>query len=182
MRKFLRRVLPDHAAIRRQRLLGPLRRVLGDARLWHVNRRGIALGAAAGVFFGFLIPVAQIPFAAVCAVLLRANLPAAVLATLVTNPFTFAPIYILAYKLGAFVLGAPVTGVEEQAAAAAAEALPGPLAGLASLGKPLVLGLAIFAGAGATLAYAGTLLVWRLTAIAALRRRRRRAAAASARS
>lgn len=182
MRRFLRRVLPDHAAIRRQRLLGPLRRVLGNARLWHVNRRGIALGAAAGVFFGFLIPVAQIPFAALCAVALRANVPAAVLATLVTNPFTFAPIYILAYKLGALALGAPVTGADEQAAAAAAEALPGLWSGLASHGKPLVLGLAIFAVAGAALAYAGTLFVWRVAAIAALRRRRRRAATANARS
>jgi uncharacterized protein (DUF2062 family) len=34
------------------------------------------------------------------AVLLRANLPVAAMATLVSNPFTFAPIVVLAYQTG----------------------------------------------------------------------------------
>ncbi len=54
--------------------MGP---VLHHPRLWHVNRRGIALGLSIGVFFGLLIPVAQILFAATAALLLRANFPAA---------------------------------------------------------------------------------------------------------
>ena len=36
------------------------------------------MGLAVGVFFGLLIPVAQILFATVAALLLRANIPAAV--------------------------------------------------------------------------------------------------------
>jgi len=178
LRKRIRALLPDAETVGRQRLLGPLRRVLGDARLWHVNRRGIALGVAAGLFFGLLIPLAQIPLAAVSAVALRANVPAAVLATLVTNPFTFAPIYLLAYKLGALLLGAPVTGAEEQAAAAAAEALPSLWSGLAALGKPLALGLVILAVTMSALAYAAVHLLWRGAASLAVRRRRRRRAAA----
>lgn len=58
-------------------------------RLWRFSRRGVA---SPWVFFGLLIPVAQIPFAAGMAVLLRANLPAAMGSTLVTNPVTFAPV------------------------------------------------------------------------------------------
>ncbi|MEO7854360.1 MAG: DUF2062 domain-containing protein [Rubrivivax sp.] len=56
--------------------------------LWQLNWRRVALGAGIGVFFGFLFPVLQITLAALCAVLLRANLPVAVVATLVTNPLT----------------------------------------------------------------------------------------------
>ena len=55
--------------------------------------------------FGFLIPVAQIPVAAVVAVWLRGNVVAAVGSTLITNPFTFAPIYLLAYRLGSAIIG-----------------------------------------------------------------------------
>ena len=66
---------------------------LDRPRLWRWSRRGVALGVGLGVFFGLLLPVAQIPISAVAAVLLRANLPAAVGSTLITNPVTFGPIY-----------------------------------------------------------------------------------------
>ncbi len=68
--------------------------------LWRLDRRSVAAGAAAGVFFGFLIPIAQIPLAAWAAWLLRGNLPVAVVTTLVSNPFTYVPIYWLAHEMG----------------------------------------------------------------------------------
>jgi uncharacterized protein (DUF2062 family) len=177
VRKHLRRFLPDHESVRRNRLLGPLRHVLGDPRLWHVNRRGISLGLAIGVFFGFLIPVAQILFAAATAILVRANVPTAVVSTLVTNPFTFAPIYVLAYKLGAFLLGTPVQSGDEEAIVAVAEGAGDSLQGfwtwLLTLGKPLALGLLIAAVTFSTLAYGATQLAWRLATIVRVRRRRR---------
>ena len=64
------------------------------------------MGVAVGVFFGLLLPVAQIPVSAAVAVLLRANLPMAVASTLVTNPVTFGPVYYGAYRLGKALLGA----------------------------------------------------------------------------
>lgn len=63
------------------------------------------MGLAVGVFFGLLIPIAQIPAAALVALLLRANIPAAVGSTLVTNPITFPPVYYAAYHLGDWLLG-----------------------------------------------------------------------------
>ncbi|TXC67466.1 DUF2062 domain-containing protein [Piscinibacter aquaticus] len=73
--------------------MGP---ALHHPRLWHLNRRGVALGLALGLFFGLLIPIAQIPLAGGAAVLLRANVPMAVASTLVTNPVTFGPVYYAA--------------------------------------------------------------------------------------
>lgn len=168
--------------MRRNRLLGPLRHVLGDPRLWHVNRRGISLGLAIGIFFGLLIPIAQILFAVAAAITLRANVPAAVLSTLITNPFTFAPIYLLAYKLGAVLIGAPVASGEEDAIVAAAEdageSLRGFWSWILSLGKPLALGLFVAAVTFSTLAYWLTQLAWRVgTRLRARHRRRRRGGA-----
>lgn len=165
--------------MRRNRLLGPLRHVLGDPRLWHINRRGISLGVAIGLFFGLLIPIGQILFAAATAIVLRANVPAAVVSTFVTNPFTFAPIYVLAYKLGAALLGAPVESGDEQAIVAAAEDAGDSLhafwSWLLTLGKPLALGLLVAAVSVSMLAFGATRLAWRLgTTLRARHRRRRR--------
>ena len=93
-----------------------LRPFIERAHLWHWSRRTVAMGAAIGVFFGLLIPVAQIPASAVFAALLRANLPAAALGTLITNPLTTAPLYYVMYRLGRWILehwGVPVTPAED---------------------------------------------------------------------
>lgn len=88
------------------RRLGPW---LGNPKLWHWSRRGVATGVAVGLFIGFAIPVAQILLAAIAAVVLRVNLPVAAAATLITNPLTVPPIYYGAYHLGAWVTGAHAT-------------------------------------------------------------------------
>lgn len=98
--------------------MGP---VLQHPRLWHVSRRGIALGVALGMFFGLLLPIAQIPMSAAVAVALRANVPAAVASTFVSNPVTFGPIYYAAWRLGSAVLGEPGQPPAPEALAAAAE-------------------------------------------------------------
>ena len=105
-RKLLRRLLANSRAIREHRLLGWFGPALHHPRIWHVSRQGISLGVAIGVFFGVMVPIAQIPAAAAAAIVLRANLPAAALSTLVTNPLTFAPIYYLAYRIGTMLSGA----------------------------------------------------------------------------
>lgn len=177
--KFLLARLPTRTQLERSpglRWLGP---GMLHPRLWHFGRRTVAVGVALGVFFGLLIPIAQIPLAAGAAVLLRANVPAAVGSTLVTNPITFAPIYIFAHRLGSTILGSD-TGP----ATAAPEAKEPPAdAGwwdkasyrVLALGKPLVLGLAIIAMLAGVLTYAAIMLVWRLRTAWAWSRRRKRA-------
>jgi uncharacterized protein len=180
----LRARIPDAQTLRQQRWVRWMGPVLQDPRLWHFSRRGIALGVALGVFFGLLIPVAQAPAAAALAVAMRANLPMAVVSTLVTNPITFGPVYYGAYKLGRWVLPAsaesatpaitPTQGLPEAAndekrswserLSAAGEFLTG-------VGKPLVVGLAITATVSGLLVYALISAVWALRT--RLQRRRR---------
>ena len=91
------------------RWLGPL---LLDPQLWRWSREGVARGVSIGVFFGFLIPVAQIPLAVVTAIALRACVPAAATSTFVTNPVTFAPVYYAAYRLGVWITADPAAAAE----------------------------------------------------------------------
>lgn len=157
MKNRLKTWLPKPEAVQNNRWLRWMGPVLNHPRLWHFSRKGIALGLALGIFFGLLIPVAQIPFAAGLAVVLRANVPMAVASTLVTNPITFGPVYYGAYRLGKVVLGqgAP-TDQEIAAGLKAAKKAPAAAEGwknqllqsfqqLGTVGKPLVVGLAIVA-------------------------------------
>lgn len=176
-----RRFMPDPNTLRNHRALQWMGPMLHDSRLWHVNRRGIALGLAIGIFFGLLMPVAQILFAAGAALLLRANIPAAVGSTLVTNPITFAPVYYAAYHLGAWMLGhanVPVAEVDlEHVAAKTATGLALWMDRLATVGAPLALGLLTLAVTLSVLMYFAVHWAWRIRIVRAWQRRRARRAA-----
>lgn len=169
----MRRFLPTVDEVRNYRFVRWLGPRVHEPHLWRLRRRSVARGVAIGVFFGFLIPIAQIPAAAAIAFLLRANLWATAASTLVTNPLTFGPVYYAAYRLGAWLLGAPDAGGEEVVGAVVSSGAEGFAAWwerFASVGKPLFLGLSVAAVAGSVLAYFGTLLVWRIAVT--LKRRR----------
>jgi hypothetical protein len=127
MTDWFKRRMPTRESVQNNRWLRWLGPTLHQPRLWHMSRKGIALGMAIGIFFGLLIPIAQIPFAAATAVLLRANLPTAIGSTLVTNPVTFGPVYYAAYRTGVSLVGeesSAATSPEEVAARARADSTP----------------------------------------------------------
>ena len=180
----LKRWLPTPQQAQSHRWLRWLGPALHHPRLWHLSRRGVALGVAIGIFFGLLIPIAQIPMSAAVAVALRANVPSAMASTLVTNPVTFPPVYYAAWKLGGWLLGEDTQGpapmpapaapaldaAAESDAAAPASWLVRTWRAITGVGKPLLLGLAIFASVGGLLVYALIQLGWAWR----VRRKRRR--------
>src|SRR5512144_3362156 len=105
MRVWLRRWLPSPDDLRRRRILRGLGPLLDRPWLWAVNRHAVSRGMAIGLFFGVLLPIGQAIAAGALAVWVRANLPVAVAATFVSNPFTTPPIVAGAYYLGAATLG-----------------------------------------------------------------------------
>ncbi len=175
MHPRFRRYLPTREAIASNRWLRWLGPHLLHPQLWHFSRRGVAIGVSVGVFFGLLIPIAQIPFAAGAAVLLRGNVPVAIGSTLVTNPVTFAPIYFAAYKLGSWITRTPVTQKsildprDKNAAATSVEI--DFFARLTEMGKPLVIGLMIMASLMGLASYATITLFWRWRVMSKRRRR-----------
>lgn len=181
MLERLRRMLPAPDVLRRSRWLRWLGPALYDPRLWRMSRRGVALGMSLGVFFGLLVPIAQIPLAAGAAMVLRANVPTAIASTLVTNPFTFGPVYFAAWRLGTFVLGEP--GLPLPATAmpdAVPEVRPGETwlarawRHVTGVGKPLAVGLSILAVLIGLLTYAVVSGIWYLKVVWAWRTRKRR--------
>ena len=146
------------------RWLGPL---LLDPQLWRWSRHGVARGVSIGVFFGLLVPVAQIPLAVITAIALRACVPAAVTSTFVTNPLTFAPVYYAAYRLGVWITADPAAAVE-QPTVVASEEESGLWQSLGDIGWPLFVGLTITATAAALCCHLTIHLAWRW-----LERRRR---------
>jgi hypothetical protein len=173
MKSKFKKWLPDPASVRANRWLRWMGPVLNHPRLWHFSRKGIAMGLALGVFFGLLVPIAQIPLAATMAVMLRANLPMAVASTLVTNPVTFGPVYYGAYRLGKTILGQEALSEQDalkalnkvQTAPAASdkswsERMKLWLKQFGKIGKPLIVGLAIVATASGLLVYFLASGVW----------------------
>ena len=180
MRDWIQKRLPTEESLQGRPGLGWLRPLLRRRVLWHLSRRRVALGAGIGVFFGLMVPIAQIAGAALFAWLLRANLPVAAVATLVSNPLTFAPIVLLAYEAGAALLGEQLAPAAAEAMAEAATPMPGIgpvdegwLAQAGAIGKPLVLGLALFAVVGGVGTWALVHVAW-ILAVRLKRRRRLR--------
>ena len=184
---MLERFLPTRDAITQSRLLRWLGPRIHDPLLWHVNRRSVARGVAMGVFFGLMIPIAQIPAAAIASLLLRGNLWIAAVSTLVSNPLTYGPLYYFAYRLGAGVIGtrtpADLTADDVERPMRMIDSLAQAWAWITGIGQPLLVGMLIMAVTGAFIAYWGTQLVWRMRVTAKWRRlrRERRLRAAAAR-
>jgi uncharacterized protein (DUF2062 family) len=164
MRNWLRRFLPDHAAVHGNRWLAPFRNTLLHPRLWHINRHSAAGGVAVGLFCGLIPGPFQMLGAAICAVVFRINLPIALITTLYTNPFTIVPLYILAYGIGRLFFGAaaPFVPPPEFAAYALGDWLRELVAWLGRLGMPLAVGLLLLASVLAALGYLGMRIAWRL--------------------
>ena len=129
-----------------------------------------------GLFCGLIPGPLQMIFAVIFSVLLRVNLSVAVVTTLYTNPFTIVPLYLMAYKLGAWVTGA------HNGVATAKLSFPemhwhnwmGELwAWLMMLGKPFLIGLPLLALSLAFCGYIAVRVMWRVAVIWKWRSRKR---------
>lgn len=174
----LRRLMPSHESVAQNRWLKWLGPSVLHPRLFHLSRRGVAAGAAIGVFFAFITPIAQIPLSAAACMVLRANVPVAIVATLVNTPPTFGPVYYAAWKVGSWVLAEPSDSDRAPEVLARAPSAPGAAQGAAgappgasswwdravravqSIGKPLLVGTLIFSFGFSALAWALCSAVW----------------------
>lgn len=177
-RKFFRKYLPDHAQVRGHPWAQRFKPLLRHPNLWHLNRHSVAGGLAAGLFGGLIPGPVQILTAAVLAIVFRVNLPVAVAATLLTNPFTW-PFIVVA----ALALGRAVTGTGHQTVPDFefdwegrhwGEFLPRLWDWMLGLGEAYLIGNLILALVSAALGYVLVQAGWRLYILAYLRRRKRR--------
>lgn len=168
MRSFFKRYLPEPHKFREHQHLRHFGSLLHDPNIWHLTRHSSSGGVATGLFCAFIpFPIHMI-VAAALSILFRVNMPLAVLFTWVTNPLTFAPIFIFAYKLGAFLLNRPAQDIQFQMS------FHWLTERLAVILEPLLLGCFILGTLSAVAGYFSIRLIWRLTSVRKWEERRKR--------
>jgi len=180
-RKFFRKLLPDRATLRANKYLAWLDSWgtwLHHPNLWHLNRNSVAGGVAIGLFSGLVPGPLQMLTAVLLAIPLRKNLPVALVTTLYTNPFTIAPLYLLAYGYGRVLMGASHHAVKVEPFTwdwahwiDSAQAL---MHWTLALGTPLAIGLVALSLTLAVLGYASVQISWRIYVTLAWRARARK--------
>ena len=176
MREFFRKFLPHDDAVKNNRWLKPFGSRLQHPNLWHLHRRSVAGGVAIGLFCGLIPGPFQMIGSALLAVLFRVNLPVALITTLYTNPFTIVPLYLLAYKIGAWVSGAQ-GGVTVQPSFPELhwqDMMRELWNWMVMLGEPLLIGLPLLAVGLAIIGYFLVRVAWRVAAILKWRARRQK--------
>ena len=98
------RKMPTREQMERSRFIRPFAGRVLRSELWRFTRRSVPRGVALGMLVGIIVPFAQILFASLLCLSVRANVPVAALTTFVTNPFTTPLIWLVAYKVGSWLL------------------------------------------------------------------------------
>jgi len=107
-RKILKKILPDRHALSQRWFMRPFGPVLKDPAYWAPNRRSVVRGFAIGLFVSFIPLPIHLLLAPVVAMALRANVPVALAATFLVNPFTALPTFFTAYWIGAHITDTPL--------------------------------------------------------------------------
>jgi len=174
---WAQRNMPTREQMEGNRFIKPFAHRVLKSELWRFTRRSVPRGVALGLLVGIIVPFAQILFAALLSVSVRANVPIAALTTFVTNPVTTPLIWVAAYWVGSLLLRidaatvvAPVNTAMEQTD------LQQALTWLTGATLVTAFGLVVIAVVSASLSYVLSVWVWRWwTARKWARRRARRA-------
>jgi uncharacterized protein (DUF2062 family) len=169
VKDFFHRHLPKKHEIHEHRYLRHLGDRLHDPELWHLNRRSAAGAVALGFFVAYLPLPMHMLLAAIAAIPLRVNLPLSIFSVWLNNPITLAPMNILAYKTGAWILGLPPTDFHFELSMEWFKST------FTEVFAPLVLGCLIWGVVCAVIGYFGAKGLWRLHLIKRMQERARRA-------
>ncbi|NWK76618.1 DUF2062 domain-containing protein [Aquitalea sp. LB_tupeE] len=165
LRKLLQRVSQGRHHLLQRPGLRWLEPLLDQPACWALNRRKVARGVALGLATGLLPGPPKRLSTLLLAFCLKVNVPAALLATLYSNPLTILPLYFLAYSCGLLLLGDPTTGTMSQPPLWENQTLwqwgSQLLNWLLLLGWPLLLGLLVLGLLLSVTGYVLVMLGWR---------------------
>ncbi len=168
-RHFLKRYIGGRETLARTRATGWLGKRLHDAEIWHLGRRSVAGGVGLGFFLAFIPLPIQMLIAAPLSLIFRVNLPVTMAALWLTNPVTMAPIFLFAFKVGAWI-----TSREAQIAAIKFEAsFDGMAAVFDEVWLPLLVGCFVCGISAAAVGNLAVRWIWRAYLLRRRRQRRR---------
>ena len=159
---WTQRNLPTREEMEKSRVIRPFAGRVLRSELWRFTRRSVPRGVALGMIVGIIVPFAQILFAALLCLSVRANVPVAALTTFVTNPFTTPLIWVLAYKVGSWLLQVDaMTVVAPVNTAMQHSQFDDMLTWLTGATLVTAFGLVVVAVIAASVSYLGTSFGWR---------------------
>jgi uncharacterized protein (DUF2062 family) len=135
--------------------MAPFRHLLHDHRLWGIRRKTVVPAFAIGLFVMWMPWPGHMVISSIIALFLRVNVPVAFFTTLISNPLTMPPMYLLTYSLGAWLLGMPVVPPDFDAS------LDWALNTLVDIWQPLMLGGVLLGTASSLLGLVTLDLLWR---------------------
>ena len=104
-RRLLKKLCPSPDALQKRWYLRVFGERIADPRLWTLHRRAVTAAFGAGLAICFIPLPVHLIAAALIAIAWRINLPAMYGTTLLVNPVTCVPVYYIAYRVGATLLG-----------------------------------------------------------------------------
>jgi uncharacterized protein (DUF2062 family) len=161
----MKKHLPSSKSMQESRQLKGLGSFLQGSRYWSRDRQCVARGVAAGLA-GSVIPGLQLFYAALLVIVLRGNLPIALLCTLLTNPFTAMPIAYFTYYIGTLIIGNGHSGFVVQKLHWDFSSFHAFWSNIGAwslqFGKAYLVGLPIVSVCLAVIGYLGTNLIWEI--------------------
>ena len=154
-KKTIKRLMPDHHAIKNHKHLRIFGQLLHNPNLWHLNRRSVSKAFAVGLFFAFVPVPFQMVLSAGIAIIVHANLPLSIALVWITNPLTMPAIFYFCYLVGSLVLGAPKQAFTFEAS------WQWVIDSLSTVGPAFLLGCAICASVFSIIGYFGIQSLWR---------------------
>jgi len=160
--EWFRGHVPTREKIESNRWLRPFSKTILRSELWRFTRRSVPRGVALGLFVGLMFPLAHFVIAALLAVFVRANIPAAMTATFIGFPAFLPVIFYAADKLGTWLLRvAASTVVQPISHTMQSTETDHLLTMLTQKGTTVALGLFVIATVVTTIGYLVTSFAWR---------------------
>ena len=167
-RRFFRKFAFKRHKVSQQWYLSPVRHLLHDPASWGIRRKTVVPGFSLGLFVAFIPIPAHTLLGILLALILRINIPATIIGTLLMNPLTIYPMFRLAYRVGSFLLGLQPQAFEP---ALSVEWLTH---GFLNVWQPLLLGCFLCGALTSLIGYIGLDLLWRASIADYVEKRRRR--------
>ncbi|HEY7805982.1 MAG TPA: DUF2062 domain-containing protein [Croceibacterium sp.] len=159
---WFQRHVPTREQLETNRFVRPFAGRVLHSELWRFTRRSVPRGVALGLFVGTMIPLAHFVVATFLAVFIRANIPAALLATFIGFPVIYVGILALAYKIGNWLLNVDAsTHIQPLTQTMHATQTGDLLQRLTGAGLHTAVGLLIIATSLALVGYFATSFLWR---------------------
>ena len=154
-RRFFRKFAVKRHEFTDKWFLSPFRHLMHDHRLWSIRRKNVVPAVALGAFFAFMPFPGHPVWASFASLALRVNIPIAALTTFISNPLTMGPMYFLAYRFGAWLLGLEQQDVEVEMS------FDWITHTFVHIWQPMLLGCALLGVTAAFIAYVTLDLLWR---------------------